>query len=381
MKETASPERVRSSRLSIPALDGLRGIAATLVVLTHVGFVTGSYSLGGLGATLARFDIGVALFFALSGFLLTRPWVAAADGGHTPRVRTYAVRRAARILPAYWVVLLVVVLTTARGATPTAVASNATLTQVYTNDLLDGFTQTWSLCTEVAFYVLLPFIAPFVARAATHSMRRALALLGVASALALVWIALVAAQILPFDHVAALWLPGHLDWFAVGLAIAVLEPTLRDSSSRLTSRWGGVLSTPWALVALALAVFALACTPIAGPLTLTPPQPLPAVTKEVLYAIVAFLVVLAGAMAPPTTSFARALGGRVGRALGRVSYGMFLWHLLVIELLRRVLGLELFSGGLLLLAVLGLGVTFVVAEVSWRVIELPMLRRAGAHPR
>ena len=71
----------------------------------------------------------------------------------------------------------------------------------------------------------------------------------------------------------------------------------------------------------------------------------------------------------------------VGRALGRVSYGMFLWHLLVIELLRRVLGLELFSGGLLLLAVLGLGVTFVVAEVSWRVIELPMLRRAGAHPR
>jgi peptidoglycan/LPS O-acetylase OafA/YrhL len=364
--------------MSIPPLDGLRGIAALLVLMTHVGFVTGSYGLGPIGATLARFDIGVALFFALSGFLLTRPWVPA---DARPSVRRYALRRAARILPAYWVALLVVLLTTDRGAPLGAIVSNATLTQVYTGHFLDGYTQTWSLCTEVAFYVALPFLAPWVARTWYSSQRRGMLLMCSLIALSLVWIAVVASDLTGLSRIAALWLPGHLSWFVGGMMLALAEPLLRNPTSRLSIRLSAVRETPWALVALAAALFALSCTAIAGPLTLIPPTPLTAVIKEVLYLSVAVLLVFAAGFAADDTGLYRMLSGRVGRALGRVSYGVFLWHLVVIEGLRQVFGIDLFDGGLVLLAVSGIAVTYLVAEISWRVVELPLLRRAGAHPR
>src|SRR5260370_42480308 len=84
-------------------LDGLRAAAAVAVVLTHVAFQTGEVVRGAGGALLGRLDAGVAVFFALSGFLLYRPYVAARwDGRPPPPVRRYALRRAARILPAYW---------------------------------------------------------------------------------------------------------------------------------------------------------------------------------------------------------------------------------------------------------------------------------------
>ena len=58
-------------------LDALRAVGALMVVLTHVGFHTGRYPQGWTGAMLAHFDLGVALFFVVSGFLLARPWFAA----------------------------------------------------------------------------------------------------------------------------------------------------------------------------------------------------------------------------------------------------------------------------------------------------------------
>ena len=205
-------------------------------------------------------------------------------------------------------------------------------------------------------------------------------LLGLA-AVAWLWIAGIDSGVLPLDRGAAIWLPGHLDWFAGGMALAVLESVLRTRGSRLERRWGAVLAEPWSLVVLAGVVFALACSAVAGPLTLTAPTAAQGVTKEVLYAVVAVLLVTAAAFAPMSSSLARGLGSRAGRALGRVSYGVFLWHLLAVDIVRRALGLELFGGGLLVLAPLGLILSYAMAEVSWRIIELPALRRAGAHPR
>ena len=96
------------ARRVVPALDGLRAVAAGAVLLTHVAFRTGQTQAGAGGAVLARFDAGVAVFFVLSGFLLypaTRP------------LGRYALRRAARILPAYWVLLAAV---TVAGSVPAA---------------------------------------------------------------------------------------------------------------------------------------------------------------------------------------------------------------------------------------------------------------------
>lgn len=85
----------------------MRAIAALLVVGTHAAFATGQLTHGYLGAIYARLDIGVAIFFALSEFLLFRPWVhAAASGSEPPPLALYARHRLRRIMPAYLVVVL-----------------------------------------------------------------------------------------------------------------------------------------------------------------------------------------------------------------------------------------------------------------------------------
>ena len=84
-----------------PLLDGYRAIAAFMVLTTHVAFNTGEIRTPVLGPLLGRMDFGVTLFFLLSGFLLYRPWARAAMVDRAgPAVGGYALRRAARILPA-----------------------------------------------------------------------------------------------------------------------------------------------------------------------------------------------------------------------------------------------------------------------------------------
>src|SRR4051812_8429119 len=83
-------------------LDGLRALAALSVLAYHSLLAT-----AGLGAASGALHFGVPVFFVLSGLLLYRPFVAARmDGAPPPRLRSYAVRRAARIVPAYWTALL-----------------------------------------------------------------------------------------------------------------------------------------------------------------------------------------------------------------------------------------------------------------------------------
>src|SRR5688500_15419110 len=81
-----------------PLIDGYRALAATAVVMTHVGFQTGESLSGSFSGVLARLDVGVALFFLISGFLLFRPHalrhLAAAPA---PAVKPYLWRRALRL--------------------------------------------------------------------------------------------------------------------------------------------------------------------------------------------------------------------------------------------------------------------------------------------
>src|SRR3954451_21181803 len=92
---------------AFPTLNARRAGGAIMVVLTHAAFNTGRINDGWIGAMLARFDFGVTIFFVLSGFLLSRPWfLAAARGEERPSTRHYLWKRALRILPLYWVVVV-----------------------------------------------------------------------------------------------------------------------------------------------------------------------------------------------------------------------------------------------------------------------------------
>ena len=156
----------------ITALTGVRALAALTVMGTHAAYGTGLLSAGYLGLLSARLEVGVAIFFVLSGLLLFRPWVqAAVDGGDAPGVWRYARNRFRRIMPAYLVtVLLVYGVYEVRpvqpnpGHTWTGLVRNLTLTQIYSDDyftayLHQGLSQMWSLAVEVAFYAVLPLLA------------------------------------------------------------------------------------------------------------------------------------------------------------------------------------------------------------------------------
>ena len=92
-----------------PLLDGMRAIAVLSVVLVHT--TVGAHDTPILGPLLAHTNIGVAIFFLISGFLLYRPFIAHRGGGPAaPSVDQYAKRRVLRIYPAYWLVLTVLVI-------------------------------------------------------------------------------------------------------------------------------------------------------------------------------------------------------------------------------------------------------------------------------
>jgi peptidoglycan/LPS O-acetylase OafA/YrhL len=367
---------------TFPTLNALRAVGAILVVLTHSAFNTGRINEGWTGAALARFDFGVTLFFVLSGFLLSRPWfLAAALGEHHPSTRHYLWKRALRILPLYWLVVVVALLADPAndGASLKEWVGNLTLTQLYFPGLLpSSLTQMWSLCTEVAFYVLLPLLCVAFTGRRPHALdlRRVLIWAGVLSVLGVAWQVRVA-QIPGHEGHYAQWLPGYLPWFMVGMAFAACSAALtvtpdRTRAGQALERLGADLTGCWIL---AVAVFAMACTPLAGPRLLLTPGAWEAGAKVVLYTIAGAFFVLPLVFGPEREGWARErLSGPVPSWLGDISYGIFAIHLLVLNLVFGLLDLEIFTGHFITVAGLTLAITVVLSSASFYLLERPVLR-------
>src|SRR3954447_23693354 len=153
-------------------MNGLRALAALAILIFHADL--GFYLFGSRDADawtaryLLHLDVAVPIFFVLSGFLLYRPYARAHQGGSAPTAtRQYYLRRALRILPAYWVVLTVILLTGRGGVTGVDLIWQYTLTYVYSYATLgDGLPQIWSICVEASFYLLLPLLAWAIGRRA-----------------------------------------------------------------------------------------------------------------------------------------------------------------------------------------------------------------------
>lgn len=367
---------------TLPALDGLRALAVLAVLLTHVGFQTGRTDDGGLGAALSRLDIGVTVFFLLSGFLLYRPFVAAHfSGGPAPRLPSYLRNRALRILPAYWVLVLVAVPFLSPGrADPAELGWQVLLLQTTeAGHLLPAMTQTWSLVVEAGFYLVLPLLGwlarPRTPRTRRQQLRAEAVLLAGMAVTALAWRVAVHAGGLGDERVTTLWLPGYLDWFALGMGLAVLRawraaggrsPALEDVT-RSTGTW----------LVLAVLLFWLATSPATGPRGLTSPTAWEALFRHALYGATAACLLVPAVLhhGRGASGWERLLSTRPARFLGRISYGLFLWHLLALDLVFRLPGLEPFTGQALLVLALALPLSVVLAWVSLRVVEEPALRR------
>jgi peptidoglycan/LPS O-acetylase OafA/YrhL len=174
----AAPAGVRRSRVYFPELESLRGVAIVLVFLYHAdGALLGSPKVASpLTAFVRAGHTGVALFFVLSGLLLGLPFLAEAAGGRRQGRREYCLRRALRILPAYYAVLVVAILLAAKRPFDVAewwsffIFTSALAPQHALWPFSVGW---WSVATEVQFYLILPLLPAII-----RSRRRLLIALG-----------------------------------------------------------------------------------------------------------------------------------------------------------------------------------------------------------
>ncbi|MFM7598712.1 MAG: acyltransferase family protein, partial [Actinomycetota bacterium] len=132
-------------------------------------------------------------------------------------------------------------------------------------------------------------------------------------------------------------------------------------------------ATPWCLL-IADGLYVIAATPLAGPLTFDPAQPNSLVIKHVLYGLIALFLLLPGFLGRwgDDSTWARILRSPVVVYLGTISYGVFLWHLVLLRFVQNALGLEIFGGGFWIVWTLVVIVTIAFASVSWFAIERPL---------
>lgn len=373
----ASDSTVAVTPQRYDALDGMRALAAFGVIATHAGFWTGrSVGHGPFAPFLSRMDFGVTVFFLLSGFLLYRPFARYIAGqAARPKLVEFWWRRGLRILPAYWVtIVLTLGLLTTRTASVRDWTSYLLLVQTYDHHNLDpSLSQMWTLAVEISFYAVLPLLAAAAQRLSQMmgSTAGQLAMLAGLGMIAIGW--QVAVRTVPSIGIPALlWLPEYVDWFAAGMLLAVLSVSAEAPRAvRLLRSWACDPITCWAIAGL---LFWTSTLPLCGPLGLLTPTIGQWVTKHYLYAVTAFFLLLpltlgAGGLIATT------LGSRPMRLLGRLSYGVYLWHLPLLAVIYRAIGWREFDGPFLLLYVLTATSSVAAASVSWFGLERPLLRR------
>jgi peptidoglycan/LPS O-acetylase OafA/YrhL len=373
-------------------VDGFRGFAALGVVVFHCWYRAGAPALDGgvVRALVCAGSLGVDCFFVISGFVLLLP--VARRGGAFGDVGSYAVRRAARLLPAYHVcvvllVLLLPALTGARSPLASAAGIGTTLTHLLVlQHVVPGWLgramgvgtgsgfgvngALWSLSVEVGFYVVLPLVAGAFCR-------RPLAGLVLAVACAAAWRA-VAFHVGPLGTLVGAdavtdpvrprlvqQLPGYAAHFAFGMTAAwvlVHAPLSRAAAAVVQ------LSTLVALlVAMALAGAG------AGPAWYM------RYLQDVVPALAFAGLLLATALAPAATQWP--WSNALSRWLGDVSYGVYLWHMVAIQAAVRITHLapDGRNTTFALLLALVVPATLAAGALSRRFVEEPAIAWARAH--
>ena len=360
----------KPSTRHLPALDGVRAIAILTVIVYH--------ALNGLpGATLSQNAflkvaqqgwVGVDLFFVLSGFLITGILMDVESPVHALR-RFYA-RRVLRIVPVYVAFLLfslwiAPIIGTMHPQEVAQLRQEQLWYWTYSFNFLIAFhtwqatsfplAHLWSLSVEEQFYLLWPFAALLLTPATLK--RTALGCIVAAELCRVLFIALGAGGEVNF-----VMLPCRMDSLAAGafLACAYRDPAL----------WKRVLRSRWPVTMVAIAPL-VAIALYRGKFSSQAPL-------EQLFGFPA-IIVLASVVVASAVEGGRWLSGSALGLIGKISYGMYVWHLVVMRMIVHVqLSPDLASPQMwwvfyLVRAVGTVGGAIVVALISWHVIEQPFL--------
>jgi peptidoglycan/LPS O-acetylase OafA/YrhL len=390
MKEQLAPKPVGARGAHFRLFDGFRAVAAAIIVVLHTSSQVGADGWKGIGALFARLDVSVPIFFAISGFLLYRPFVVDhLSGRFSLNFRAFYWRRLLRIVPAYWL------LVTAAWLAFDTIQLHSLKDVVVTYGLLwpyrgawvfkfNGIFTVWSLAVEAAFYVALPVYAVLFGRLVVRSSRKlateivgctVLIVGGFAIYAWLVWTR-------PAGSPSTQWLPAQIEFFALGMLLAVLSAAETPGTRALGRRLGASPALAWAVAAGAVAVTAWGIGLPHGSFyaKIYPGQHF---LEEVLYGVAAVAFIVPGIWGPQEAGpIRRFLANRTVQYFGLVSYAVFLWHDQWITQLRE--GWNIYQHlpwprfGVLLALVFALATA--TAAVSWHLVERPILALKSSGP-
>lgn len=335
----------------IRALDGLRGIAIAIVIVGHLLRNRVHGPVHWLTVPFENPDLGVQVFFVLSGYLITSILVRERAKTGAISLRAFYARRAFRILPAYYAFLLIAVLLVAFGvfeATAGQLVSTFLFVSDYTPHDANWIEHTWSLAVEEQFYFLWPAV---LVLAGNRRARIVAAIVVLALPVLRVANYALAPSTFSFEQ-----FHNRADSLLIGAGLALtmnLAPAAVERARDAIARWRIV---PFAVVFLVLTSYLGDL--FGGHWTISI-----AWTCNGL----AVVVLILAATAPTAT--ARRLGFRPLVALGIISFSLYLWQ-------------QLFTlPDSKLPYALGVPLMLVIATASYLFIERPFLRLKDRYSR
>jgi peptidoglycan/LPS O-acetylase OafA/YrhL len=251
--------------------DGIRGVGMLLVFFTHLFLLadpnddSNMQAYGWAAPILGHIDLGLAAFFVLSGYLIARPFARAyVAGTRRPPLRDYVRNRVLRVVPAFYVFTVIVLLIFGLDGSLAGGSHNSSAWWQVLGQFLFVQGQTggpaavpigpaWSIGAEVGFYVLIPLSA-FVAyrvgdRIAGMQRRAAVAIAAIA---VLTFVSIASRAVHKFDFT---WLtapPAIMYVFMPGVAVAIVEPLIAPrlrGRAQLATRIAWASCAPPALAA------------------------------------------------------------------------------------------------------------------------------------
>ena len=346
----------------MPALDGLRVIAAASVVIYHVmGATYGANPTAGVLFPSAAF-----LFFVISGYVIYRPFTASHLAGNAPPdLRRFYRSRVLRVLPLWWIAVAAYSVVEPGQQLHTAgqwIATLALLQYPWREIRYAVIGPAWALSVEWIFYLTAPLLALAVRTQRRRHFRSTSPVKAEAVVLSTLFVvAWLVPQARPFAALAA------------GMGFAVLDVHCRQHGRPAWLR--SLAGNGWFMAAVTAASWlALAHYPYREGLSVQ------WVERDALVvgiwtatAIAWFLPIAFG---NPSRQPQKALGGGRMAFLGGLTFGIYLWHQLVLDQVIDRLGRDGSFTAILYLTVLG---TMVLALVSHVLVEAPIQRLS--HPR
>ena len=365
------------------ALDSLRGFSTILIVVYHTSFVSG-YTVehaDSIGAYIDRLNIGVAIFFVLSGFLIFRPFAhSLIHGSPLPKTRNYYLKRAARILPGYWLALFVLAGLDALTIVNTSgFIRNVFIVHSFTeHNVFTGIRQAWTLAIETSFYVVVPAFAYVFVRQ-TKRRNGPVVLSTLLKALSFLFLGAYAFRLFIhqidfwFLDTAHIWLPSHMDTLALGMGLAVLVEAPASAKTLLKVK-NFIANHTGSFVVCSVFVWLISAN-INMAIGLNRTEFHIDLLGHFLYGIASVLLV-APFCVDSQALLVKAVSFRLFTWLGTISYGIYLWHMAFLggNFAEKYMPYTENDGQVLLRFLVVLPASIAIASLSYYVLERPIMR-------